>query len=156
MSDKPIKIKKSTCADTRSCDYASVTKRQLASATMDHISDVTKGINLFKKWLDMAAANHDLTKLGMLDRFHKEFTEGFKKSQEWLHDHWTHERHHLMSHVPEDVDLVDVVEMAVDLSMSAAARSGEMFKVEVPNEVLQKAFENTMKRLYNSVEVEDG
>ena len=155
LLQKPIEVKKSTCADTRSCDYKNVTKVQLASATMDHMQDVTNGIELFKEWLDKAAIHHDATKLAMLDSFHKEFSEGFKITDQWLYDHWKHERHHLNNHVPEDVNLVDVVEMVIDVVMAAKGRGGKMFDIKIPDEVLQKAFANTIKKLYDSVEVID-
>lgn len=54
------------------------------------------------------------------------------------------ERHHIKDHCPDDVDLVDVLEMIADCTAAALARSGGLkYPLEIDKDVLYKAFENT-------------
>jgi hypothetical protein len=64
-------------------------------------------------------------------------------------------RHHLDAEggVPEDVNLFDVMEMLVDRTVAGMARSGDVFPLELPDELLQKATQNTMKLLIDAIEV---
>jgi hypothetical protein len=73
---------------------------------------------------------------------------------EWYKLHVNAERHHLNDHVPEDVDLIDVVERLVDCVSAGMARSGSVYDVTVPDDVLQKAVANTVLKMINAVEVE--
>jgi len=42
-----IRIKKSSTADTRTCDYAKVDEQTLLDSTLQHRKDVTKGLTFF-------------------------------------------------------------------------------------------------------------
>lgn len=58
-------------------------------------------------------------------------------------------------YVQDDVDLLDVLEMIVDNVMAGLTRSGEYIDEPVSDELLQKAFDNTVKLLLENVSVED-
>ena len=65
------------------------------------------------------------------------------------------ERHHLLKNVPDDVDLLDVLEQICDCVSAGMARSGKVFDVEIPSEILEKAVKNTVKMLIDRIEVEE-
>lgn len=55
--------------------------------------------------------------------------------------------------MPEDVNLIDVLEMIVDCVMAGMARTGNVYPLDIKNEVLRKAFDNTVELLKRNVEV---
>ena len=90
--------------------------------------------------------------------FYKDFTSGLLgrefKSLPWYQKHLT-ERHHLNESCPEDVNLIDVLEMVIDCSVAGLARSGNIFPINISNEILQKAIENTKQMIIDNVEIEE-
>jgi len=152
-----IEIPKSQTADTRTCDFANVTKEALRESSEQHIFDVNRGLCFFSNMLMQASVNHDNTKISSLDLFHKEFVSGFKTT-EWYKMHQREERHHLKDSelVQEDVNLIDILEMITDGVMAGMARSGEYRKEEISDELLRKAFDNTIKILLENVSVKKG
>lgn len=150
-----MKIKKSMNADTRTLTDTS--KAKLMIDTMSHIDDVGVGIDFIINLLKSAKLQHDHTKLDELDRFYADFSTGAVndnfKSLAWWQLHMQ-ERHHLNDRVPDDVTLVDVIEMVVDCCMAGMARSGEVYDIDIPNDVLQLAVQNTKKLLIENIEVE--
>lgn len=151
-----ITIKKSKTADTRTCDWSKVTKEQLVESSIQHIGDVKKGIEFFKGLLDAAAVTHDYDKLTEIDWFHTDFQTGFKQTG-WWDAHRKNNRHHLLNAdgVPDDVNLVDVLDMIADCVMAGMGRSGSVYKLDISPEVLKKAFDNTVEKLKVEVVVED-
>jgi len=147
-------ISKSETADTRTCDYSKVSKEKLLQSSKQHIYDVSLGMNMIAHDIIDAGHIHDHTKLTGINQFHKDFKTGFE-STIWWENHQVEERHHLAQHVPEDVDLVDVIEFMVDGIMAGMARSGEYRKEELPEGLLQKAFDNTVKKFLEHIEVQD-
>ena len=149
-----IQIQKSPTADTRTCDFASVSKQQLLDSSEMHIDDVRQGMEFFKAMLDAAAFNHDSDKITAIDQFHADFVTGFKQTG-WWDEHRKINRHHLLQPdgVPTDVNLVDVLDMIVDCVMAGMARSGSVYPLEIPPEVLMTAFQNTVELLKRQVEV---
>jgi hypothetical protein len=134
-----IEIKKSQNADTRSCDYTNVSKEDLEYNTKQHISDVQQGIQYFIAKLEKAQIEHDKTKLTKLDDFYNDFITGFEKTT-WWEMHKQEERHHISSPdgIRDDVDLVDVIEHVVDCVMAGLARTGTVYPIELPVELLQR------------------
>lgn len=152
-----IKIKKSSNADTRTCDYSKVSKEVLLEDSNQHIQDVMKGMTFFLSKITKAALCHDITKLNFIDEFHSDFSHGFDFShQSWWKMHKKEERHHLKEaeFVQDDVNLIDILEMITDGVMAGLARSGEYRKEEISDELLRKAFDNTIDLLLSNVEVE--
>jgi hypothetical protein len=150
-----IAIKPSPTADTRTCDWSKVTKEQLIQSSRQHIEDVAKGLEFFREMLLQAAAVHDYDKITDIDGFHKDFSVGFTQVG-WRMAHRGLNRHHLNSPdgIPNDVNLIDVIEHVVDCVMAGMARSGGVYELELPSAVLQRAFKNTVELLKRNVKVE--
>ena len=151
-----IVIKKSPTADTRTCDFKSVTKAQLLESSVEHIADVISGMSFFSAMISVASKKHDFDKITEMDGFHRDFLTGFE-SKSWWENHQKLNRHHLLQSegVPDDVNLIDVIEMVVDCVMAGMARSGSVYPLDISQEVLVKAFENTVDLLKSRVVVED-
>lgn len=150
-----IVIKKSETADTRACDFASVSKQQLLDSSEMHIDDVRQGMEFFKAMLDAAAFNHDSDKITAIDQFHADFVTGFKQTG-WWDSHRKISRHHLQSEdaVPDDVNLVDVLEMVIDCVMAGMGRKGEVYPISISPEILADAVNNTANLLKSHIIVE--
>lgn len=150
-----ILITKSETADTRTCDVTKVSKEQLKKASHSHIADVRQALALFQDELARAAKEHDHTKLEGINQFYDDFKVGFKTT-DWWDTHRRVERHHLIQEdgIKPDVDLIDVLEFIADCVMAGMARSGSVYKLELPDALLQKAFQNTVDKLKRRVVVD--
>jgi hypothetical protein len=149
-----IKIKKSSTADTRTCDWSKVTKDELLEASANHINDVRRAIWFLAAEMAKQCVDHDFTKIEEIEQFHSDFSTGFKTTT-WWDNHRKQERHHL-SHddgVRDDVNLIDVLEYIADCVMAGKARSGTVNPLVIKTEVLVKAFDNTWKMLEAKVQV---
>ena len=159
---KPIEIKKNSIGDTRTATRVP-TFCEFSEANADHRSDVSRMMSGIANCIEKAGRNHDNTKVVEPERslFYRElcakiegkidsFTDG-----EWYPMHCKTERHHLNEHCPEDVNLIDVLEMICDCVCAGMARSGSVYTVTIPNEILQKAVENTVNMCIDSVHLTD-
>jgi hypothetical protein len=151
-----IYIHKSETADTRTCDVAKVTREILLSSSQQHISDVVKALAFLSGKITEAAGKHDDDKLTAIDWFHSDFATGFKETG-WWDNHRKITRHHLdkPDGVPKDVNLIDVLEHISDCVMAGMARSGGVYELKLPEELLQLAFRNTVELLKNQVTMVD-
>jgi hypothetical protein len=151
-----IRIKKSATADTRTCDFTSVTRETLRDSSAQHIGDVQVALGFFAQMLHRAAAVHDTDKLTDLDSFHADFVTGFKTSG-WWERHRTLNRHHLTNDdgIPDDVNLIDVLDYIADCVMAGMARSGSVYELKLPPELLERAFQNTVALLKDAVVVDE-
>ena|SRR5680860_262783 len=149
-----IRIHKSPTADTRTCDFANVSKRTLLLSSVQHITDVGKALGFFSSLLTRAAVRHDFDKLTDIDRFHADFITGFKETG-WWDRHRKLNRHHLFQEdgIPEDVNLIDVLDMISDCVMAGMARSGGVSLLEIDPALLKRAFDNTVYLLKAEVTV---
>jgi hypothetical protein len=149
-----IEIKKSSTADSRTCDVSVVTKDVLLESSRQHIGDVVKAMAFFSSKLIEAAGEHDYDKLTAIDWFHSDFKTKFEEHG-WWDNHRKIHRHHLgqADGVPVDVNLLDVLEFISDCVMAGMARTGEVYPLEMSDELLQKAFRNTEALLKNQVKV---
>ena len=152
-----IRIQPSPTADISSCDFAKVSKGTLQLSTLMHCHDVYDGMHHFAAMMEKAGINHDPDKLDALDHFHSDFVTGFEQTG-WWDNHRKVNRHHLSSPdgVPEDVNLIDVLEFITDCVMAGMARSGSVYALHLPPEVLEKAFQNTVDLLKSQVVVKPG
>lgn len=73
----------------------------------------------------------------------------------WYQMHIDKERHHPMSKCHDDINLLDVIEMIVDCVCAGKARAGEVRAMEIDDEILKKAFQNTVGLIDNLTEVEE-
>ena len=106
--------------------------------------------------LTEAAGEHDYDKLTAIDWFHEDFVTGFKQTG-WWDNHRKIHRHHLAQEdgVPEDVNLLDVLEYISDCVMAGMARSGSVYDLTMPPELLERAFKNTVELLKAEVVISD-
>jgi len=150
-----IQIRKSETADTRTCDFANVSRETLGASSVQHIGDVRVALGFFAQLLHRAAAVHDTDKLTDLDSFHADFVTGFASSR-WWERHRTLNRHHLNNDdgIPVDVNLIDVLDFIADCVMAGMARSGSVYALKLPPELLERAFQNTVALLTQSVVVD--
>ena len=149
-----IVIKKSSTADTRTCDWSKVSKEELLEVSKQHINDVRQGIDCLIDMLVCIRDDHDRTKISEIDLFWEDFKTGFR-SDKWWEMHKRVERHHLSDsrYIQDDINLLDVIEQIVDGVMAGMARSGEFEMESLSDELLQKAYRNTVKLLLDRVEV---
>jgi hypothetical protein len=89
-----IRIAKSQTADTRTCDFANVSRDTLRDSSEQHIADVRLALNFFAQMLHRAAAVHDTDKITDIEGFHADFVTGFKQAG-WWERHRSLNRHHL-------------------------------------------------------------
>lgn len=148
--EKPIEVKKALVhkgEEGRSLD-------ELREDTLSHIQDVRQGLAFLASELMMRAEKHDHTKLDSLPNFKHDMERNFEGDDltGWWELHLT-ERHHLNDSVPDDVNLVDVMEFLVDCCVAGAARSGSVRPITIKPDVLMLAFKNTRKLLCNNIRI---
>ena len=141
-----IKIQETKKCDTRALKPGDkLTEKDVERDTELHIEAVEKCGNFLCDKIKEQFKEHDHTKLGdHLSDFTEALSTGFKnknfKQQDWWQVHLT-ERHHLNDRVPEDVNLIDVLEMICDCVSAGMARTGN------------KAFNNTVEMIKSNIEV---
>lgn len=152
-----IEIGKSPTADTRTCDFANTSRETLLVSSLQHISDVQAGLAFFAGVLLRAAGRHDYDKISDIDGFHRDFVTGFTQTG-WWDEHRKLNRHHLLQAdgVPDDVNLIDVLDMIADCVMAGMARAGSVYPLNIELDVLMRAFQNTVEMLKSQVVVKNG
>lgn len=150
-----IVIHPSPTADTRTCDWSKVTKEQLLESSVQHIGDIRAGLMFFAQKLFEQSVAHDHDKISDIDGFHADFRTGFAQKG-WWDKHRMVNRHHLTAEdgIPMDVNLIDVLDFIVDCVMAGMARSGSVYPLALPPELLEKAFQNTVTLLKANVRLE--
>lgn len=150
-----ITIHPSPIADTRTCDWSKVSSGQLLASSVQHKDDIAQALGVFQSMLTRAAVMHDFDKLTDIDSFHADFRTGFEQTG-WWDRHRKLNRHHLAKEdgIPADVNLIDVLEFIADCVMAGLARSGSVYDLHLPDELLRRAFQNTVVALKSSVVVE--
>lgn len=150
-----IYISKSETADTRTCDFKNVDKQTLLNSSVQHIGDVRRALAFFASMIDEAATRHDTDKLTDIDGFHADFVTGFTQTS-WWDRHRQLNRHHLFQDdgIPNDVDLIDVLDLIADCVMAGMARSGSVYDLKLSPELLERAFQNTVTLLKEQVVIE--
>lgn len=152
-----IVIKPSPTADTRTCDFANISKETLLESSHQHVGDIAKAFEFFKQMIDTQVAIHDHDKFSDIDGFHRDFVTGFKEHS-WWDNHRRVNRHHLLQEdgIPKDVNLIDVLDLVVDCVMAGLARSGTLYPITIAPETLMTAFNNTVELLKQNVQIDKG
>jgi hypothetical protein len=150
-----IHVRPSPTADTRTCDFANVSKETLLASSRQHIEDVRAGLAFFGAHLAYLARVHDYDKIDDISGFHADFVTGFAQTG-WWDRHRQLNRHHLnmADGVRDDVNLIDVLDFIADCVMAGMARSGTVYPLVLPPDLLEKAFQNTVDLLKSQVVVE--
>ena len=156
---RTIKIKRNTIGDIRTAERVP-TYYEFSDANRCHIQDVENMMSEIADDIRLTGANHDNTKVTDPYRslFYRELCATIEgkmnfEQGEWYPMHCRTERHHLTKYCPEDVNLIDVIEMICDCVCAGMARSGDVYPIKIPNEILQQAVENTVQMCMDAVEV---
>lgn len=157
-----IKIKRNTLGDTRTAERVP-TFAEFSESNRRHVDDVFHMMDGIAEMIRFAGAKHDYTKINDPEKslFYRELCatiEGKVSSfvdGKWYPTHCKTERHHLNEYCPDDVNLIDVLEMICDCVCAGMARSGSVYPIEISSDVLQRAVSNTVEMCMNAVEMEE-
>ena len=157
-----IEIKTHTEGDSRVSESVP-TFTEFCNANVDHRKDVKKLIMEFSDMLAHNALEHDYTKTTepYASMFYRDLCATIEGRMDFFDGEWSKlhynvlERHHLKRHCPDDVNMLDVIEMICDCVAAGMARSGEVYDVDIPAEVLNKAVKNTVELLKSHIQVID-
>lgn len=159
---KKITIKRNTDGDTRVAK-AVPNFYSFKKSNEQHREDVRKMMCEIANDINVAGMYHDYTKTdndaGSL--FYRELCNTIEgrmnfEDGKWYKMHCETERHHLNEHCPDDVNLIDVIEMICDCVCAGMARSGSVYPIKISSDILQKAVSNTVEMCVNAVEMEEG
>lgn len=152
-----IIIYKNPNGDTRTAPEG-ITFEQFQEANDMHIEDVKEVMYELSKMVDRAGENHDCTKKIQERMFYRDFVNTQKNGADFVNGEWYQlhvkaERHHLLSNCPDDVNLIDVLEMIADCTCAGLARNGEIRDLEISEEILIKAIKNTAELIKSMIVV---
>jgi hypothetical protein len=159
---KKVKIKQNKLGDTRTATRVP-TYYEFADSNRDHVKDVSTMMREIANILIERGEFHDFTKTNDPEKslFYRELCAKIEgkidnfEYGEWYPMHCKTERHHLNEYCPEDVNLIDVIEMICDCVCAGMARSGRVYPIEIPSEILQKAVRNTIQMCVDAVEMRE-
>ena len=154
-----VKIFKNPNGDTRTAPR-NVSFEEFQEANDMHINDVKQVMYELSQIIDHRGEKHDYTKKSQERMFYNNFLSTMNDGTDFVNDEWYQlhikaERHHLSSNCPNDVNLIDVLEMIVDCVCAGMARSGEIRDLEINPDILNKAVQNTAKLIKYMIVVED-
>lgn len=131
-------------------------------ANQSHINNVRSVMNIICSELSARAASHDNTKI--YDPYRSQFYVDVCNSINglinfnngaWIREHYDKERHHVDRYVPEDVDLIDIIETLVDVVVSGFERNGAAGTVSINGTVLNQAIQNTLDKITGVIDFYD-
>ena len=118
----------------------------------NHQIEVMMCMDFIASKISAAGMAHDFTKDSQSSMYFRDFlnwkiNDVSMDEGEWFPMHIKAERHHLRKHVPDDVNLIDVIEMVCDCVCAALARSedGTVRPLDLDGEMLKKAVQNTVE-----------
>lgn len=154
-ASKPIKVGQTNRVDLKTKDF---TTDDVVKDTEAHIEAVKNSCQFLEDKMHSQVEHHDYTKLGnTLPEFEYALKNDFKTNPatgvDWWKYHYMTERHHLNDNCPDDVNLIDVMEMIADCVCAGEARNGTVYPVKISPEILEKAVANTQKLLEDNIEV---
>jgi len=153
-----IKLKHDGHGDSRHAPK-DTTFEQFHEANLSHIADVRTVMLWLARHLASQGCSHDWTKLKYEEEFWKDFQDSLLNNGDfvngwWYQMHIDKERHHPTSKCHDDINLLDIIELIVECVCAGKARAGEVRPMEINDEILKKAFENTVKLVDDITEVE--
>lgn len=154
-----VTIYKNPNGDTRTAPK-NVSFEEFQEANDMHREDVNQVMYELSQMIDKRGENHDCTKKSQERMFYKNFLSTMNDGTDFVNDEWYQlhikaERHHLLSHCPDDVNLIDVLEMISDCVCAGMARSGEIRDLEIDSDILNRAVQNTAKMIKDMIEVKE-
>lgn len=158
---KTVKIKRNTNGDTRVAEKTP-NFYEFSDANVLHVEDVKSMMSAIADMINDTGRKHDWTKKQEPYRsnFYRDLCntiEGRIKFEDgqWNKDHYALERHHLLKRCPDDVNLIDVLEMICDCVCAGMARSGEVRDLEINEDILVRAVANTVEMCKKAIVLED-
>lgn len=154
-----IEITKNPNRDTRTAPKG-ITFEEFQEANTMHIENVKAVMWEIAKMIDRTGENHDCTKKSQERMFYRDFvntqeTGAEFKTGEWYQLHVKAERHHLFANCPDDVNLIDVLEMITDCVCAGLSRSGEVRDMEINADILNRAVQNTVELVKDMIVVNE-
>lgn len=154
-----IEIQRNPNGDTRTAPKG-ISFDDFQNANDMHIDDVKSVMWELAKMVDNAGENHDCTKKSQERMFYRDFINTQENGADFVNGEWYQlhikaERHHLFSNCPDDVNLVDVLEMIADCTCAGLARSGEIRDLEIDSEILDRAVKNTVELIKSMIVVKE-
>ena len=154
-----VNIFRNPNGDTRTASK-NVSFEEFQEANDMHINDVKHVMHELSQIIDHRGEIHDCTKKSQERMFYNNFLSTINEGTDFVNDEWYQlhikaERHHLLSNCPDDVNLIDVLEMITDCVCAGMARSGEIRDLEINPDILNKAVHNTTKLIKNMIVVQD-
>lgn len=152
-------IHKNPNGDTRTAPK-DVTYAQFQEANDMHIDDVCMVMYYLAEFMKARGQSHDYTKKTMEPMFYRDFLSTINEGTNfvegrWYQNHIAVERHHLLARCPEDVNLIDILEMIADCVCAGLTRSGEIRDLEISNDILERAVQNTVKMIADNIIVRE-
>lgn len=158
---KPVKIVKNTNGDSRVAKSVPDFYK-FVDANNLHRADVKNMMNALAEEIQLVGKKHDWTKAEEPYRsnFYRDLCNTIEgriefKDGQWNKDHYALERHHLLERCPDDVNLIDVLEMICDCVCAGTARSGEVRDLEINEDILVRAVANTVEMCKKAIVLED-
>ena len=157
-----IKIERNTAGDSR-VSKCIPTMKEFDHANWSHKHDVENLIGRFCDMLEVKAIGHDWTKIKEPYRtmFYNDMCATIRGERDFFDGEWSKlhyyelERHHLKRHCPDDVNLLDVIEMVCDCVSAGMARTGQVYDLDIDEAILSKALKNTVELMKEQIEVVD-
>jgi len=155
-----VKIQRNTAGDSR-VQSEVPTREAFDNANISHIKDVNNLAEVFCSMLKASASKHDWTKVEepYATMFYDDMCATIRGERDFFDGEWSKlhyyekERHHLKRSCPDDVTLIDVIEMVCDCVSAGLARSGNVYDLDIDESILKKALNNTVDLLKAQCEV---
>lgn len=150
-----IEINKSPNADSRTA-VGKVSYEDFCKATDMHRDDVKRVMYELARRLREIADMHDFTKKTTELEYYESYINAMKNgtdfhNSDWYKNHTRQERHHINRYVANDINLLDTLEYIVDQCYDSVSEKGKIGKIEIDDDVLMKAFNNTVDLAKGSI-----
>ena len=155
-----VEIDKSPNADSRTADKGKVSFEDFSKATDMHREDVKNVIYELARRLREIGDKHDWTKKEQEDEYYDSYVTAKKNGtdfhkSDWYRNHVKEERHHIKYHVAPDINLLDILEVICDHCCDELVEKGSVGKMDIDEDVLMKAFNNTVELVKSFIRLDD-
>ena len=155
-----VEIDKSPNADSRTADKGKVSFEDFSKATDMHREDVKNVIYELARRLREIGDKHDWTKKEQEDEYYDSYVTSKKNGtdfhkSDWYKNHVKEERHHIKYHVAADINLLDILEVICDHCCDELVEKGKVGKMDIDEDVLMKAFNNTVELVKSFIRLDD-
>ena len=155
-----VEIDKSPNADSRTADKGKVSFEDFSKATDMHREDVKNVIYELARRLREIGDKHDWTKKEQEDEYYDSYVTSKKNGtdfhkSDWYKNHVKEERHHIKYHVAPDINLLDILEVICDHCCDELVEKGKVGKMDIDEDVLMKAFNNTVELVKSFIRLDD-